>query len=239
MNSAARFFLIFSLALTSFQSFSGVLINGTRVIYPSDEKEITLRLENKGEKPSLVQVWIDKGDSKAKVSLIESPFIILPPVFRIEPTQGQTLRISYTGSNLPQDRESVFWLNVLDIPARQQKLPSNSIEMAFRSRIKLFYRPSSLNIASSSEQVEKLHWSTAPCQNKQCIVIKNPTPVFVTISTIKVMSGDKVLTSLTGSMLAPFGSDSYPVKVNPGNNSLFIEYVNDYGSSVKRQIKHE
>ncbi|MTH45707.1 fimbrial biogenesis chaperone [Intestinirhabdus alba] len=239
MNSALRLFLIFSLTLSSFQALSSVIIYGTRVIYPSDEKEITVRLENNGNKPSLVQVWMDKGDSSAKVSQLELPFVILPPVARIEPAQGQTLRITYTGDNLPQDRESVFWLNVLDIPARQENATSNRIEMAFRSRIKFFYRPSGLNIGSVGEQVEKLSWSTAPCDKKQCIVIKNPTPLFVTLSNIKIMSGDKVITSLSGSMIPPFGSESYPSKTMPGSNPLFIEYINDFGSPVKLQIKHE
>lgn len=43
----------------------------------------------------------------------------------MEPKSGQTIRIVYTGESLPQDRESLFYLNVLDIPAKP-KLEENS-----------------------------------------------------------------------------------------------------------------
>ncbi|RWR02353.1 hypothetical protein ED28_08205 [[Pantoea] beijingensis] len=235
------FFFIFSLIFSSTQVFASVVINGTRVIYPSSEKEITLRLENKGDKSSLVQVWIDTGDSSAKVSQIDVPFIILPPVSRIEPSQGQTLRISYTGtgSNLPHDRESVFWLNVLDIPPKPEQQIGNSIQMAFRSRIKLFYRPAELNMSSDEEQIDKLSWSTKSCGKMQCVVINNPTPLFLTVSKLELMSGDKVLSTQLGSMISPYSTDSYPLKYRSGDNSLSIDYINDFGASVKAQIKHE
>jgi chaperone protein EcpD len=233
------FFFIFSLAASSTQSFANIIIHGTRVIYPSNEKEVTLRLENKGDKSSLVQVWIDKGDSSAKVNKIIAPFIILPPVSRIEPSQGQTLRISYTGNNLPQDRESIYWLNVLDIPSKAEKQIGNSIEMAFRSRIKLFYRPSGLNVSSYDEKIRKLTWKVNPCGKNSCIAINNSTPLFVTISKLEAMSGNKVLASQQGSMIPPFSSESYPLNYNPGNGPLFIEYINDYGSSARIQVKGE
>ncbi|WP_435928703.1 fimbrial biogenesis chaperone [Dryocola sp. BD613] len=237
--SVRLFFLIFCLAVSSAQSTASVVINGTRVIYPSSEKEVTLRLENKGDKSSLVQVWIDQGDSSAKINQIAVPFIMLPPVSRIEPSQGQTLRISYTGDSLPQDRESIFWLNVLDIPPKAEKQIGNSIEMAFRSRIKLFYRPSGLNISSYDEQMNQLSWSTKPCGKTECVAINNPTPLFVTLSKLEAMSGDKVLASQTGSMIPPFSSETYPLRHYAGDNALFIEYINDFGSSVRVQIKHE
>ncbi|PJI52023.1 molecular chaperone EcpD, partial [Methylobacterium radiotolerans] len=49
----------------------------------------------------------------------------------------------HTGEPMPQDKESVFWLNVLEIPPKD-KANQNLLQMAFRSRIKLFYRPAGL-----------------------------------------------------------------------------------------------
>ncbi|SNY61448.1 chaperone protein EcpD [Enterobacter sp. CC120223-11] len=239
-KNTMRFFLFFlSTFILSTQAIASVVIHGTRVIYPSSEKEVTIRLENKGEKSSLVQTWIDKGDSSAKVSQIEVPFIILPPVSRIEPAQGQTLRITYTGNNLPKDRESVFWLNVLDIPPKPEHAAGNSIEMAFRSRIKLFYRPVELNISSYDEAIEKLTWSAKPCGKTQCITINNPTPLFVTVSKIQSMSGDKVIALQAGDMISPFSAGSYPLNFRLNENKLFIDYINDFGASVRVQIKNE
>ncbi|MGP4131767.1 fimbria/pilus periplasmic chaperone [Pantoea tagorei] len=112
---------------------------GTRVVYPAAEKEITVRLDNRGDQPALVQAWIDDGDPNQPVDKINVPFVMLPPVFRMEANKGQTLRIVYTGSDLPVDKESIFWLNVLDIPPKDKsRINKNQLQMAIRSRIKLF-----------------------------------------------------------------------------------------------------
>ena len=52
-------------ALCTFPVQAGVVINGTRVIYPGDEKEITVQVSNNGQRPVLVQSWLDTGDSEA------------------------------------------------------------------------------------------------------------------------------------------------------------------------------
>ena len=47
-----------------------IILHGTRVIYPSDAREVSLQLSNNGTTPSLVQAWIDDGNSKSN-----SPYI--------------------------------------------------------------------------------------------------------------------------------------------------------------------
>lgn len=42
---------------------AGIVIYGTRVIYPADKKEVLVQLMNQGNRSSLVQSWIDDGDS--------------------------------------------------------------------------------------------------------------------------------------------------------------------------------
>lgn len=126
MNKFARSFLYglsASLLLAlSYAASASVVITGTRVIYPSDAREVSVKLANKGKKPVLIQSWIDDGDVKAKPETIHVPFILTPPINRVEPDKSQTLRISYTGKLLPTDRETVYWLNVLEIPAKNPYL---------------------------------------------------------------------------------------------------------------------
>ncbi|WP_447878353.1 fimbria/pilus periplasmic chaperone, partial [Serratia fonticola] len=134
-----------ALALFSTHALASVVISGTRVIYPSDAKEVSVKISNVGPSPVLLQSWIDSGDANAKPSAIKVPFVLTPPMNRVEAGKGQTLRISYAGGTLPMDKESVFWLNVLEVPAKSQaKTDENKLQMAFRTRIKLFYRPASL-----------------------------------------------------------------------------------------------
>lgn len=75
------------------------------------------------------------------------PFIATPPVFRIQPKAGQVVRVIYNNTKkLPQDRESVFWFNVLQVPPTNIGSDSgqNKMLVMLRSRIKLFYRPDGL-----------------------------------------------------------------------------------------------
>ena len=56
-----------------------IILHGTRVIYPSDAREVTLQVSNNGSKPSLVQAWIDDGDPKSTPDQSKVPFMITPP----------------------------------------------------------------------------------------------------------------------------------------------------------------
>jgi len=42
----------------SASSMAAMTIAGTRVIFPGGEQEVTVRTTNKGDKPTLVQVWV-------------------------------------------------------------------------------------------------------------------------------------------------------------------------------------
>ncbi len=163
-----------------------IVLHGTRVIYPSNAREITLQLSNNGTAPSLVQAWIDDGNAKSTPDEANVPFIITPPISRVEAAKGQTLRITAlpTTSQLNQQQESIFWLNVLDIPPKpegrtQQKdqatsTSNNFLQLAIRSRIKFFYRP--IDLKDNIDQIsDKVQWKV----DDQDLVIKNPTPFFL------------------------------------------------------------
>ncbi|HGB6406542.1 TPA: molecular chaperone, partial [Salmonella enterica subsp. enterica serovar Oranienburg] len=88
----------------------------------------------------LIQSWVDGGQKSDR-----SPFIVTPPLFRINPGEENILRIVRTGGFLPENRESVFWLNVKSIPAMDSRAPDeNRLQLVVKSRLKLFYRPSGL-----------------------------------------------------------------------------------------------
>lgn len=100
-------------------AFADIVLSGTRIIYKAAQKDTTIRLENKGSTPALVQSWLDDGDPNADPSTINVPFNATPPVSRIEPGRGQTVKLTYTGNRtLPKDRESIYWFNVLEVPPK-------------------------------------------------------------------------------------------------------------------------
>jgi chaperone protein EcpD len=226
-------------AVTS-SAFASVTIIGTRVIYPASEKEVTVRLDNRGDQPALVQAWIDNGNQNEAVDKINAPFVLLPPVFRMEANKGQTLRIVFTGANLPTDKESVFWLNVLDIPPRDKSLANqNQLQMAIRSRIKLFYRPAQFDQSQAVKAAAGLIWSHGSKSNS--LSAKNNSPFYVNVSQINAEdnAGHK-LVSEKGQMLAPGETKEFSLKGMNSNQiktTFSYQYLDDFGAARKVESK--
>lgn len=101
---------------------AGVVVGGTRVIYDGNKKEASVAVNNPDTTPYLIQSWIDtqnKGSDAGKI-----PFIITPPLYRLEGGQKNVERIVLTGA-LPQNQESLYWLNIKAIPsAKRVMLPT-------------------------------------------------------------------------------------------------------------------
>ncbi|WP_396234101.1 molecular chaperone [Acinetobacter baumannii] len=216
-----------------------IVIHGTRVIYPSDAREVTLQVSNNGSKPALVQAWIDEGDPKSTPDQSKVPFMIAPPISRIEATKSQTLRITAlpNASQFNQKQETVLWLNVLDIPPRPTSknadtTPDNFLQLAIRSRIKFFYRPASIK-EDANLAADKLQW----VKSGQNLTVKNPTPFHITMTSVYQKVGDKKVDLLPqGLMVKPFSEASIQLKNSNLQDMSFIN-VNDYGGRVEHQIK--
>lgn len=215
-------------------AFASVTIIGTRVIYPASEKEVTVRLDNRGDKPALVQTWIDDGDPVQPVDKTNVPFVLLPPVFRMEAGKGQTLRMIYTGSDLPIDKESVFWLNILDIPPKVKSHTSqNLLQMAIRSRIKIFYRPASLNAEGANQAASSLIWRK---NNKsKLLTAVNHSPYYINVSQVSAEDGaGHKYVSERGDMLAPGETKDFVMKggiINQLKPTIHYQYLDDLGAA--------
>ncbi|WP_405083874.1 fimbrial biogenesis chaperone [Paraburkholderia caribensis] len=169
---------------------ASVTIGGTRVVYPLDQREVTVKLNNDSRAPSLVQVWMDDGNVDAKPGYSKAPFVITPPIFRMDAGKSQTLRVMYSGEALPQDRESVYWLNVLDVPPKADARPdANTLQFAYRTRIKVFVRPPKLQ-GTPDEAPRQLDWKVVPAPEGkgQALAVSNPTAYHVSFSEISVSS---------------------------------------------------
>ncbi|HDS6852237.1 putative chaperone protein EcpD [Enterobacter cancerogenus] len=230
-------FLFFSLATQV--AVAGMTISGTRVIFPGSEKEQTVRTNNKNNTPTLVQVWVDDGNKNTDINNIKVPFTATPPVYRVEPGKGQSVRLIYNGMPLPQDRESVFWFNMLEIPPMNEKAKdTDRLELAFRTRIKIFYRPTALK-SSSANEFEKLRWEIiSPTRG---IKVSNPTPYYFSFDSAIAYSGDTQY-PLATDMIPPFGSKEFVLanknKVPATIGSVEARLINDYGGVVKYQLAH-
>lgn len=219
-HNARQAGLFAAVALFSTSTLASVVISGTRVIYPADAKEVSVKISNVGPSPVLLQSWIDNGDTNAKPSAIKAPFVLTPPINRVEAGKGQTLRISKTGGALPTDKESVFWLNVLEVPAKTKaKNDDNSLQMAFRSRIKLFHRPVGLE-GNANDAANAVTWHAQGSR----LFATNPTPYHVSLVSLTVNGK-----TIEGEMIAPHDTMSFALPASTGA-TLSGDFVNDYGA---------
>ncbi|MGL4683535.1 MAG: long polar fimbrial biogenesis chaperone LpfB [Hafnia alvei] len=160
---------------TSNSFAGGVALSSTRVIYDGNKKEASLTVNNKSSNEEfLIQSWIDDINGSKK-----TPFIITPPLFKLNPTKNNVLRIVKTGDSLPADRESVYWINVKSIPAKSDDSKDrNVLQIAVRTRLKLFYRPAGLT-GSSMDGWSQLRFSRAG--NGQ-LKVENPSAFNLTFN---------------------------------------------------------
>ena len=216
---------------------ASVVIGGTRVVFPAQQGEATVRLSNESDKPALVEAWIDDGDAQSTPDSTRTPFLITPPLFRMEAHKDQSLRILYVQGKqpLPGDRESVFWLNVLEIPPKPgaQYADRNYLQFAIRSRLKLFYRPANLR-GDAVKAADQLTFKVAASGQSATLVAHNPTPYYITIVKLSLGSAGKSELAAPG-MVAPFGDLQLQLKgiahAPATGTPVAFTTINDYGAN--------
>lgn len=223
-------------ALSASAADANVVIAGTRVIFPASDGEVTVRLSNQGIAPALIEAWIDSGNPDSTPDKANTPFLITPPLFRMEPKRDQDLRILFTQSQqpLPTDHETLFWLNVLEVPPKPsgaQYQGKNYLQLAIRSRLKLFYRPAGL-AGNPIKAPDAIRFKAA---GTGTLLVHNPTPYYVTLSSASVNIGGTSYAAKPG-MVAPF-SDlqlSVPTMKSAAVPGSAVQYncINDYGATV-------
>lgn len=217
---------------------ANVVIAGTRQVFRGGEREITVQLSNRGSTPSLVQAWVDDGDEKATPSNSKAPFLVAPVLSRLDPMKGQALRVLLTSGGLPQDRESLFWLNVLDVPSLDRKRAGeNHLQVAFRSRLKLLYRPDGLK-GSAASAAEGLQWKLGTRDGKQVLTASNASPYFVSVSSVSLTTGGRRFVSDAAGTLEPHGEMQIALEPSASApaGAAQVEYfwVSDFGASIRQ-----
>ncbi|MBF4180638.1 fimbrial biogenesis chaperone, partial [Lelliottia nimipressuralis] len=94
------------LSLMPAPAHAGLTVGGTRVVFFGNKKEVPLTVTNsQNSSVYLIRSWVESNDKA-----VAAPFIITPPLFRIDPGQENALRIAQSSNTLPQDKESLFWV---------------------------------------------------------------------------------------------------------------------------------
>jgi len=209
---------------------ASVVIGTTRVIYPAGAAEVTVQVLNRDPTPALLQVWLDDGDAAADPQAIQVPFLVSPAMFRVEADKGQALRIMHTGEPLASDRESLFWLNMLQIPPRAE-VPANQLQMAIRTRIKLMYRPQGLP-GKVAEAPAGVRWRLVSEGGRQVLLADNPSPYVVNLGEVNLVSGGRALQAGAGHVLPFAQARFFPDGTASMGANASVRYIalDDYGA---------
>lgn len=213
-------YLLSTLLLVAATAHAGVIINGTRLVYHGDKKESSLGLSNPDNTDYLVQSWVDSGDK----NMAKAPFLITPPLFRLDGKEDNVLRVVRTGGNMPEDRESLFWLNIKAIPSSKNQQGVNTLQIAINTRIKLLYRPASVK-GQPEEAGDKLAWHREGNE----LIVNNPTPFYMNFQ--QIMLNGKKVPNVTWAV--PKAETHFALPATISGNSVSYSIITDYGSVSK------
>ena len=231
--------LFFTLAF-SFAASATVQILSTRVAFNANEQEQTVRINNVGKTPELVQMWLSSTDKTDGVEKEQLPFFINPPAARINAQKGKVFRIFQTAeapAKYPKDRETVLWLNVLDIPPETpEDMNKNQLKMAFRTLIKFFYRPAGLK-GNPMQAADELTWQLQKAAKGYDVIGTNKSPFYVSMSNVWLMDAKGNDVMIDGQMIAPYSMLVYhfpQVNAIQGKGIFKYNYITDLGAYIKR-----
>lgn len=228
MRIKSLYMLLFSVlsGLSSGGVHAALTVDRSRLIFNEGEKSVSLNVTNRNEaSPYLAQGWMEDGDEKK----ITGPLTVLPPVQRVEAGGKTLVRIQASPdiASLPKDRESVFYFNLREIPPKSDK--KNVLTLAMQTRLKVFYRPSSLKVDPMLDILPATETLTLTKQGDKYRV-NNPTPYhFSFVEARKSLTG-KGIDTFEAVMVAPKSNIILPLDVATAGPSPVLIFVNDYGS---------
>ena len=207
----------------------GVVLGESRVIYPLDSVGVVVSVNNPQEYPVLIQARVFDEDKS-----LTAPFVVTPPLFRLDAKQRSSLRVTQTGGTFPRDKESLQWLCVKGIPPKEGDLwvgdkeskknadydVGVSLQIAIDNCIKMMLRPSELK-GNPSQFAGELNWKV----DGQKLIAENPTPFYMNLG--KISFGGK---NISPHFVPPKEKWTFELpKGLSGQNSVSWQVINDQG----------
>jgi len=228
-KKASALALLLSTALLSTASQAGVMLGGTRIVFDGNKRDAAITVSNTTAQPYMVQTWVN---TEADDMTTATPFVSTPPLFRLDPGKEQQVQINRLPNDLPQDRESLFFFNVQEIPQAETQ-EANVLSIALRTRIKLFHRPAGLK-ENPRQRLQDLQWSIRQIDGQAHLAVHNPTPFHVSFLRIEVKGNGQQQIFNSPAMAYPLSSQSYKLDGIKPVAGLQVSFsaVDDYGARV-------
>lgn len=202
---------------TEVKPFS-VKLAASRLIYNPSSAGTSLAVVNEQDYPMLIQSQVVMENKKDP-----APFVVTPPLFRLDGQQQNRLRIVGT-DNFAQDKESLYWLCVTGIPpsqddtwnkdnAKKGRPATLQALVRVKSCIKLMVRPPALK-GNPTDVASSLSWQ----REGKKLKVSNPSPFYINLKTVQI--GQSKVKNV--GYIAPFASETF---TSPTNKSTHIRWT--------------
>lgn len=218
-NTLRKFFISASLLLFTASSHAAFVLNSTRYVFDEKRENISVQVDNQSTQEYGGQIWIENQDQDDK----NVYFVPSPTFFKVADQHKQILRILKINDALPKDKESLFWINVQEIP-KAPKDGTNALSIALHTQVKMIYRPDILK--DKRENAEK---NIKLINDESSTVLFNDSPYYFAVINVKqngktVNLEDDVKNKIA--VFSPFEKISLNKKLT--GNISFVAF-DDYG----------
>lgn len=246
MKKKILLFVICYLFMTTSASAS-FFLGGTRLIYDANVGQgASIKIGNQEEGVDyLIQSWVESPNPTWQDKAI---FAVNPSEFKLSENRDSIITVTFSqnATLLPKDRETMFWLNIKVMPVSQieteqkltdidkynkrQKITRENPDfnkkknrqylLAFKNRVKLFYRP--IGVAGNADTA---YQEVKFIKEGNSLIVHNPTGYYITFASIK--SGYKELLK-NPMMLEPMHKTVMPLTTSVGDE-ISWQAVDDRG----------
>ncbi|WP_109419846.1 molecular chaperone [Proteus terrae] len=216
-----KFFTLFFIFPTYSQS--SIEINKDKFIFIESINQEIIEISNKTDNDYFIQSWITHYD---KENNNEIPFMVTPPLFKIEKDENFSLKIFKIDKIKEEDREALYRINIKRIPILlNSDSNKNMLHVSVNSVYNLIYRPISIE-KDAKNAYKKIEFF----KNKNNeFIINNPTPYFITLSSI---SCDEVLIMNESKTIPPFKTYNTKKEISK-NGKVKWKTFNQYGVEIE------
>lgn len=224
--------LLFIFSTLPLPGWAGVIADASRVVFDSSKREQNLMLANINDYPVMVQLWVDNGSVSGTPDLAgDVPVIPLPALFKLTAGEKRNVRLLKVDYDLPKDRESLYWLNIYEVPPKPSAEGAdaeNMMILTMRTQLKVFIRPPEIEKqAVDAASKVGITW------DKGSIRLQNPTPFFITLAGVLLNDDSEVVYA---DMLAPFSSATIEVESQVKPNRIRLLNITDNGDISERVV---
>lgn len=218
--------LLYVSVLFATSAHAALTIDRSRLILNEGERSVSINVENRSKQdPYLAQGWMEDINEEKSNNYIT----VLPPLQRVEAGGKTMVRLQPLPNvaSWPQDRESVLFFNLREIPPKSSQ--SNVFSLALQSRIKVFYRPKAIAVDAMKDVLPGTEDITLTRRGDN-YVINNPTPYYFSFVEARRELEGKAINEFVPIMVAPKSQDVVPLSIKALGSTPVMMYVNDYGS---------